>query len=489
MGREQAPEQLVRCRLGTIEGCSQLIEPKHSASEKLEPVPTGSPAESTARILAPNGHRSGRARNASWPGRLAAVLLMAYPSLLLVVPGAVNTVFALLLLLSLGMLLVGALQERARPPTTAPLNDPLPGRWAWAYTLAMASLPLAIFLSQWANQRWGWPYYDAASRFLFAVPVFFALRRVAPRHLLGLQYGLVAGSLLAALAITIDPRDWGNGRLGTSFVNPIHFGDLALTLGVLAAFSIDWGSRDSRWLKALKILALLGGLYASAKTGSRGGWAALPAFLILWLWLHHQRIPLHTQFWRIAAACGLAVAAYVLVPEIHHRIDQIGANLVAYSHGQDNTSIGIRFQLWHVAILMFEQHPLFGVGMGGFKALMPAMQQAGLLTPIAAAFGAGEVHSEILSNMSQLGIFGLLAILAVYFVPARMFMRQLLAESPTRRQAARLGITLVSGFLIYGLTVETFDLTMTAAFFALTTAVLLAIAFNQEPSRPHDNHV
>lgn len=416
----------------------------------------------------------------AWLGRLIAALLIAYPSLLLVVPGAVNTVFALLLLLSLGMLLAVALQRRAKPRMAAPLVDPLPKRWAWAYALAMVSLPVAILLSQWANQRWGWPYYDAASRFLFAVPVFFALRRVAPRHLLGLQYGLIAGALLAALAITVDPRDWGNGRLGTSFVNPIQFGDLSLTLGVLAAFSIDWGGRNSRWLKTLKILALLSGLYASTKTGARGGWAALPVFLALWLWFHRRQVPIHKQLLGVAAACGLAVAAYILVPEIHHRIDQIGANVMAYSHGQDNTSIGIRFQLWRVAILIFAQHPLFGVGLGGFKALMPQMQHAGLLTPLAALMGEGEVHSEIFAKMSQLGVFGLLALFSIYLIPASMLTLRMEGASKKFEQTERMGLTFISGFIIYGLTVEIFDLTMTTSFYALTLAIFLAITFNMK---------
>jgi hypothetical protein len=37
-----------------------------------------------------------------------------------------------------------------------------------------------------------------------------------------------------------------------------------------------------------------------------------------------------------------------------------------------------------------------------------------------------------------------------------------------------MGLALTLGFLVFGLTVETFDLTMNAAFYALSVAVLLA---------------
>jgi O-antigen ligase len=39
-----------------------------------------------------------------------------------------------------------------------------------------------------------------------------------------------------------------------------------------------------------------------------------------------------------------------------------------------------------------------------------------------------------------------------------------------------MGICVTLGFFVFGLTVETFDLKMTAAFYSLTVAALLAIA-------------
>ena len=38
-----------------------------------------------------------------------------------------------------------------------------------------------------------------------------------------------------------------------------------------------------------------------------------------------------------------------------------------------------------------------------------------------------------------------------------------------------MGMSVTLGFFVFGLTVETFDLKMTAAFYSLTVAVLLAI--------------
>lgn len=77
-----------------------------------------------------------------------------------------------------------------------------------------------------------------------------------------------------------------------------------------------------------------------------------------------------------------------------------------------------------------------------------------------------------------MGVFGLIAILASYFVPFRLFWQATKSTSTQIRRAGILGITFVSGFIIFGLTAETLSLTMATAFYSFTVAVLLAVCFN-----------
>lgn len=108
---------------------------------------------------------------------------------------------------------------------------------------------------------------------------------------------------------------------------------------------------------------------------------------------------------------------------------------------------------------------------------MPSLQQQGVLTPWIAKLGEGEVHNDILSKASQMGLFGLLSIVAIYAVPAWLFARVLRLDDPGRRIAGQMGLALVCAFFMDGLTVEMFDLTMMTAFYALTVTVLLACAY------------
>ena len=106
------------------------------------------------------------------------------------------------------------------------------------------------------------------------------------------------------------------------------------------------------------------------------------------------------------------------------------------------------------------------------------MVEAGKLTPVAAEFGRGEVHNDILSKAAGMGVFGLLAMLAIYIVPFRLFWRATKSVSDQVKRAGILGITFVSGFFVFGLTVECLNLTMATAFYSFTVAVLLAACYN-----------
>lgn len=65
----------------------------------------------------------------------------------------------------------------------------------------------------------------------------------------------------------------------------------------------------------------------------------------------------------------------------------------------------------------------------------------------------GEVHNETLAKAAELGIFGLLSIVSVYAIPFIIFMRSVRFRISQEKSAAFMGICLITGFFIFGLTV------------------------------------
>lgn len=395
---------------------------------------------------------------------VAALLLLLYPTLMFAVKGGMNGAFLLLLLLALSVAFV---LPRELPSVTW-------DRELLVYLGAMAALPIAIFLSQSYHHAYSGHPYDAASRFLLAIPIFILLKRVRFNVVTVVQYGFPLAAMVGCLML----KPIGDGRMGIATLDLIHFGDFALMLGVLSALTINWTGRDALLLRGLKIAGLIAGIYASIASGSRGGWIALPIFLVIFIYFKYARIPLKVLIALPVMIMMAGFMAYTLSQGIHQRVDETVSDVAAIHHGNSDTSTGVRWQLFQAAVVVIAKNPFFGVGPEGFAHEMEPMLKAGQVTKMAAELGKGEVHNELLSKTAALGIFGLIAMLLIYLVPLRFFYRAMRSGHAPVKQAGVLGLVFVSGFMVFGLTVEILNLTMAAAFYSLTVAVLLAACYN-----------
>jgi O-antigen ligase len=396
----------------------------------------------------------------NWRGTIAAFLLLIYPGLMFAVKGGMNGVFLLLLLLSV---------LPYRPRSMQPWD-----RDATYYLLAMASLPVAIFLSQSYNHHYSGHPYDAASRFLLGVPVFMMLRNMRFKVIAMVQYGFPLATIVGCLML----KQIDDGRYGISTLDLIHFGDFALVMGVLSVLCLDWTGRDALLLRLFKIAGFAAGIYASVASGSRGGWIAMPVFLMIFICFRMGKVSIRTLLMVPFMLVIAGLIAYASSHEIHQRVDDLLGDVTSLQHGNPDTSTGIRLQLFKAAASVFVQHPFFGVGPEGFAKEMDVMERAGTITHLAADLGRGEVHNELLSKAAGMGVFGLAAMLAIYLVPAGIFYRSMRSSISQIRQSGMLGLIFVSGFIIFGLTAETLNLTMATAFYSLTVAVLLAACLN-----------
>jgi O-antigen ligase len=392
-----------------------------------------------------------------------AILLLSYPTLTLAVHGAASAMLIAAAVISLGVLVTSRRSietDRLVTVTCVALACPLFG--TLLSTLWHRELVLQIL--------------DAPSRFLICVPLLLVVRRLPGRLLAWSDLSFMLGAFSSLAVILLKPYDWGAGRLGSSFLNPIHFGDIALLLGVLSIVSLNWWRKDTRVVKVLKVAGLFAGLFASQLTGSRGGWVAIPVMVALIVYVRGRG----RSGWRQAVlpvvVAAALVAVYVSSAAVRERAHAVSMDLIHYSQGQKDTSIGIRLQLYEAALSVIPSHAIFGLGANGFANSTQSLIDAGQLTPLAASFGRGELHSQLLAYTTNYGIVGGLAMLAIYLVPGMFFWKQLNSPERFRCRAAFMGLLFVAAFFVFGLTVETFDLKMTASFYATIVAILVGIA-------------
>jgi len=190
-------------------------------------------------------------------------------------------------------------------------------------------------------------------------------------------------------------------------------------------------------------------------------------------------VGLRMAVWTSVAA--LLFAAFVSVDAFRGRFDLMALDLGSFFSGGDrDTSPGIRLQIWRAALMAFAEQPLLGLGGGGFARAVDAYVGLGVLSPLAAEAARAEMHNSYLAYAADFGIPGLAAIVAVFAVPAVLFLRRLGADR-VRARAALMGTSIVVMYAACALTVDVFALKMMAAFYATATAVVAAIAFGDAP--------
>lgn len=410
-------------------------------------------------------------KNFSLLERGMMLVIFLYPVPMLALKGSLGIFFFVAVLLS-AIALYRNEPEHAIPDSR---------KTVLLFSVAMLSVLVATLVSQIYHARFSAAYLDSPARFALAIPVYMALRKMDGRVITPLQYGLPLGAIgafLAALSTQLfHPESlWViANRISNSFLNPIHFGDLALMLGLLSVITINWFGTDSKALIALKLAGLAAGLYASIVSGTRGGWLAIPFVLLLWAVAYRKSRPKFLVA-GIVVAASILVLGYFAVSSIHVRVNDTLSEISATGKGNLDSSMGQRLQIWKAASLAFIDNPFTGIGPDNeaFVAALNSYQQAGYINSIAATQGVCEVHSQPFSSAARLGVFGIASYLMVHLVPLFLFMRALGSNVPTVRNSALLGACLVVSFLVFGLTVEMYNLKMVASFYSLTVAILLA---------------
>jgi O-antigen ligase len=391
-------------------------------------------------------------------------IITLFPIVIFIVPKGANTSFYLLLLLSLA-----GIACRYKPlgkTFTATLLA------YWPIVLSMAGLVIATLFNQLSSGDLVSRAYDMPSRLACFAFLLWLLLLVPYKHIKHAQWGWIAGAILCAAILYIQTAAGAN-RPDRIFAIPlIPFGNIAMVMGVLALLSIGWNRSDEKVAILLKLLAGCAALYGSYLSKTRGGWIVLPIFIAIAVAVA-KNVRLRHKLTFVLLAAVLLCSVYAFSRTVQERIGQAETELSQYFENKNpDTSIGIRFQLWHGSWVLFYENPVFGIGPERYPEGVRQLVARHIITPAAADHPHS--HNEVLFHMVTLGIFGLLAILSLYIVPAYYFFREI--DSPDRetRSIAGMGLALTLGFFVFGLSDVMFYWTVSHTFYAIVLAVLFA---------------
>ena len=408
---------------------------------------------------------------------LLGVLALA-PIFVLTVKGWTTLTLVLAAVLSLALLLLDrnsnlTQKQVAQDPTTKN-NEQF---WVWLMIITFASPVLAVLISQSLRHDWVWRSYDAPMRFLVAIPVFLCVYK---RNLPVMKFWQWSFPLLVITTFVIMPflpkSGWAlvPGRVSTYFVDPLTFGHITLTFGLLSLFVVKQLKQDNHLSNAFKILGLGVGIYLSLMSGSRTGWVALPFVLILW-WLSSfgTKNLLKNLVLCISFSLLTAFAIYQLSTTVRERSNLAINEIAHYTLNKENpyNSVGARLSMAREGFYFFNMSPWMGWGDEGYKEHISDPSIVQFADPIVRnlPFGAG-FHNEFTTNAVHYGVWGLVSTSLVFFVPLALFLNAY--RRRINPQLALIGLTYMICELASSMTTEVWNLKFTAALSALIIAGL-----------------
>jgi len=255
---------------------------------------------------------------------------------------------------------------------------------------------------------------------------------------------LLALSYLVAFGI-IPPNPWMRGTM----TDPVVF-KLSLTHGILMAFGAFFfalRAADAQqyswriWWLGCTALAVGNVLFM---VPGRTGYVVL-VLLMLYLGYVWKRLP-------GLMLCGLGCAiAFALGIMASTTLQQRIATTVQEFHqwqpaSVSQTSIGLRLEFYRNTLAIIHEHPLVGVGTGGFPQAYKKRVAGTGMTP------TDNPHNEYLNILVQLGIAGLVMLLALFWVPWRTASR--LPTSLEQHLARGLVLTIAAGCIFNSLLID-----------------------------------
>jgi O-antigen ligase len=217
------------------------------------------------------------------------------------------------------------------------------------------------------------------------------------RHFRWVLWAYFAGAVATAVVgIGKTPADAADvGRLSGGIRDPNELAAAllpAIPIGLFALAIVR--DRLARWALTVGLLVILASLFM---TGSRGGLIGLGTMAIAAIILAG---PLRQQVvFGVLMTTGVAVAYYTLFapPAVLWRLTNFTAE-----GGSGRTD------LWSVAMAMFRDHPLLGVGAGNFQVLEPSYALSSInLSDVQFIVDAPRwVHNTYLHVLVELGIVG-----------------------------------------------------------------------------------
>jgi O-antigen ligase len=293
---------------------------------------------------------------------------------------------------------------------------------AYVFAISISQLGRGYFVSK--------EYLDQ-TRWLLGVPIFAFLLYSRINFSLILSWLSPFVVIFAWVSSTfIIPSDaWGD-RATIDFMDPLAFGFMNLSVGLICLVTAAWDVKQGRVTK-LTVLSVVGfvvGMYLSVRSGSRTGWFAFPFVLLLIVRAWFGSFSGRKTYTFLLVALPL-IGIFLISNTVSTRLTAVVNEIFSYpwSGGvAPDTSVGMRITFYRLGAYYFSENSWFGWGDRGYLAIKDAAEVVRFSTAYTRDFAYSALfHSEWTTQAVRFGLLGLISVLWVFAVPFYMFSKHL----------------------------------------------------------------
>jgi O-antigen ligase len=352
------------------------------------------------------------------------------------------------------------------------------------FVLAFCLPFLSVLLGQLLQGMWNISRFDAPSRYLLAIIVFFAIVFFGSGLRQVLEFSIPAASIITYLLIPYVPVTvWSSypDRLTNHFIDPLIFGQVSLALGVMSILMISPSEKRPWFITLFKLIGGLAGIYLSLRSGSRTGWLAVPLIIFLWVVHYSPFSRWKTVLFAILITSSVVTGMYFGSNTIKSRMYDMRFEIEAYQWNAMNpdTSIAHRISWMRIGLHYFLMRPLSGWGNDSLtnnindENISVFSSKASRDELLAVGF-----HNDFIANAVRYGVGGLLATIAIFFIPL-IFFAYCLRYHKQVESFAMIGLAYVLIQSVSSLSYHVLDFKFMASFYALMVSVLIGVIINK----------
>jgi O-antigen ligase len=295
--------------------------------------------------------------------------------------------------------------------------------------------------------------------------------------LLALLMGFVSLSLYLNLGVTevLFSGPFPGSHRPSAGVNPMRYAAVAL---IVSCFVINyWFTEKSKDYadKLFLIAAIFMGLIGCALTQTRGVWLALPMLVLLYGYYTYKS---GDKRYLIAILLGgsLVLGLGLQSDFVQKRVDRTVNNIELYQGGDGNSSLGVRLDMYKASLILIEERPIFGHGLGVFREKSKELKDSGALgNNINSDVGRRKTpHNEFFQALVERGLIGLIATVLLFAVPGFIFYRAVKSRSDNITFYGLCGLSMLTVFFVAGQTGTLFNHNLFTNFYIIMVLLFVS---------------